>query len=148
MVNIRLFLFFFRKENIFNILLFLTLISLLFIGDIFFLVFLMRLIGTYLAFFFFFLFTALGQFGIFRSFSVLLSSLSETKKAGGDCHEYYILYAGTIPSAVYMVYPGIISTLAGFLLLSAPVRKMLGRLISAKLKIDWDEINEYLFLLM
>ncbi len=148
MVNIRLFLFFFKKENIFKILLFLTLASLLFLGDIVLLVFLMRLIGTYLAFSLFFLFTALGQIGLFRTFSVLLDSLSLTKSEGGDCRNHYLAYAGTVPSLVYMVYPGILSTLVGFLLLLAPIRKVLGRLISDKLEIDWDEINEYLFLLL
>ena len=148
MVNIRLFLYFFRKENIFNILFFLSIASLLFLGDIFFLVFLMRLIGTYLAFTLFFLFTALGQISLFRSFSLLIDSIREAKEEGVNCMDYYFSYAGSLPAVLYMIYPGIISTLVGFVLLLPPVKRNMGEFISRYFKLDWDEINEYLFLLL
>ena len=148
MVNIRLFLYFFKKENIFNILFFFSLASLLFLGDIFFLVFLMRLIGTYLAFTLFFLFSALGQIGLFRSFSTLIDNIRTAKDGGEDCMNHYLAYAGSIPAVIYMVYPGIISTLVGYILLINPVRKVLGEWVTKYLQLDWDEINEYLFLLL
>ncbi len=148
MVNIQLFLYFFKKENIFNILFFFTLASLLFLGDIFFLVFLMRLMGTYLAFTVFFFFTAVGQVGLFRTFSLLIDNIREAKDEGENCMDYYLAYAGSIPAVIYMIYPGIISTLIGFILLIFPIRKVLGEFITKKLQLDWDEINEYLFLLI
>ena len=148
MVNIRLFLYFFKKENIFNILFFFSLASLLFLGDIFFLVFLIRLIGTYLAFTLFFLFSALGQIGLFRSFSILIDNIRTAKEKGEDCMDHYLAYAGSIPAVIYMIYPGIISTLIGYILLIVPVRKVLGEWVTRFLQLDWDEINEYLFLLL
>ena len=148
MVNIRLFLFFFKKENLFNVLLFFSLPSLLFVGDIFFIFFLVRLIGEYLALFLFFLFTALGQFILFKSFSLLLDRLKAAKIDGRDCKSLYYAYAGTLPSFIYLVYPGIISTLAGIMLLAPILRRQIGLGVSRFFNIDWDEINEYLFLLL
>jgi UPF0716 family protein affecting phage T7 exclusion len=148
MVNIRLFLYFFRKENIFNILFFSSLASLLFLGDIFFLVLLIRLIGPYLAFTLFFLFTAMGQIGIFRTFAVLIETIQDVKERGGDCMPCYLAYAGTLPSVFYMIYPGILSTIIGFILLIPPLRKKVGKVISHFFELDWDEVNEYLFLLV
>jgi UPF0716 family protein affecting phage T7 exclusion len=147
MVNIRLFLFFFKKENLFNLLLFFSVPSLLFMGDIFLLFYLTQLLGMNLAISLFFFFTALGQFILFKSFSVLLDRLMTAKEASDNCTEYYLAYAGTLPSLVYLIYPGIISTLIGSFLLLPLIRKKMGKGISSFFKIDWDEINEYLFLL-
>lgn len=62
--------------------------------------------------------------------------------------EHYLAYAGTLPTLLYMVYPGIISTLVGYVLLIAPIRKKLGQIISNYFKIDWDEVHEYLFFVL
>ncbi|MGD1828331.1 MAG: FxsA family protein [Spirochaetaceae bacterium] len=125
----------------------LSLISLVFVGDIIFLIFLMQLVGTYLAFSLLFVFTAIGQIALYNSFSHLMDLISEAKDEAELSIDHYYTYAGTLPSVFYLIYPGILSTLIGFILLISPVRNKLGRKISRHFNLDWDEVREYRFLL-
>lgn len=147
MVNIRLFLYFFRKENFFNLLLFFSIPSLFFFGDLFFLLYIVQIIGLYPSLFFTLFFTAIGQIIIFKNFATLLDQLKATMAESNDCQDIYLAYGGSFFSAILLMYPGIISFFLGLFFLIPGIRKTMGRLTTRFLRIKWSEVNEYLYLL-
>lgn len=146
MVNIKLFLYLFDKNRLFNILLGFSLLGIIPLADFILVVKISHLMGNFLSLS---LVSSLSGIALLLLINSLDNCLEEIKGShiSGFYEKSFLLYIGMLPSAILILIPGIISTLMGLLFLLKNVRILFGKFFTEKFQIDWKESYEYFYLL-
>lgn len=146
MVNIKLFLYLFDKDRLFNILLGFSLLGIIPLADFILVIKLGNLIGNYMALAILCALSGLALLLLIQSLDTSIEEIKDNHKSGFS-EKSFLFYIGLLPAAVLILIPGILSTLIGVILLVKKIRLLFGRWFTKIFQIDWKESYEYFYLL-
>ncbi|OQY39518.1 MAG: hypothetical protein B6229_03595 [Spirochaetaceae bacterium 4572_7] len=118
-------------------------ISLLTVVDFFTLFIFSDLIGIYL---YLGIITSITLFGVFIIIKLSKSTIKqlESKHNVGVYPEYeFYKLTALLFASLLIIFPGIITSIIGFILIIPHFRQFIGRSLTKKLKLDWHGVYEY-----
>ncbi|MDA3778873.1 MAG: FxsA family protein [Bacteroidales bacterium] len=103
-------------------------------------------LGNYLALSIVALISGIGLFIFNKTMNANINTIRDYHLIGYS-EEPFLMFIGSMPSAILILIPGLITTFIGLILLIPSIRKQLGTMLSKHLQIDWNEIHEYFYIL-
>ena len=144
MLDIRVVLRFLDRDFIVRLLFLMLLYSIVPLGEIFLFLYLGELVGNYLVLAVAAIVGLAGVLIAMRQVQGILLRLKVKIKQGIYPGKEFIDLAGILIGSIFLLTPGFVTDLLGFLLFIPPLRDALGRAITKRLDRNLKEIYEYL----